>query len=230
MKCHISIIDDNPDVLQVLQQVLGSSEPSWAVSTFDDPVEGTQAAIDCPPDVIILDLKMPVMDGYDVLTALRKNKVPTRVIILSGESSIATVVKMVKAGACDYVTKPAGDELVVVVKRALIMEGTLESNLLPDSGSQARTEAAALLSQHRMLVDLHKLIDVHFDEEELRELCFDIGADFESLPATGKLGKARELVQYCYRHGSITALTATCSQSRPAIREFSDLLKNSSAS
>jgi hypothetical protein len=55
----------------------------------------------------------------------------------------------------------------------------------------------------------------HFSEEELRTLCFDIGVDYESLPAMGKEGKARELVLHLERRGQSPELVALCRQLRP---------------
>jgi hypothetical protein len=58
------------------------------------------------------------------------------------------------------------------------------------------------------------LVD-HFDEEELKTLCADLGVDYESLPATGKAGKARELVALAERTSTIPVLVARCRQLRP---------------
>ena len=49
--------------------------------------------------------------------------------------------------------------------------------------------------------ELRDFIDRYFDDNELRDLCFDLDIDYESLPAVGKSAKARELVAYCLRHG-----------------------------
>jgi hypothetical protein len=54
-----------------------------------------------------------------------------------------------------------------------------------------------------------------FSEEELHTLCFDMGLDYESLPAIGKAGKAREIVAYFERTNSISGLVEQCRRLRP---------------
>ncbi len=67
------------------------------------------------------------------------------------------------------------------------------------------------------LPDLYRQIDDHFDEKDLRDLCFDLGIDYETLPAKGKGGKARELVLYCKRRNRVLALRKRCHALRPTI-------------
>ncbi len=63
--------------------------------------------------------------------------------------------------------------------------------------------------------ELRDFIDRYFDDNELRELCFDLGIDYENLPAVGKSARARELVTFCERHGRLTELDAACRRLRP---------------
>jgi hypothetical protein len=72
----------------------------------------------------------------------------------------------------------------------------------------ARTDTLAELRQ--------QLVD-RFSEEELRAVCFDLGIDYESLPAQGKAGKARELVALCERNDNTDKLVAKCSKMRPNV-------------
>lgn len=67
------------------------------------------------------------------------------------------------------------------------------------------------------LATLRQMLVAHFRDGELRDLCFDIGIDYESLPGEGKSDKARELILACGRSGKLAALLAQCTQLRPAI-------------
>jgi hypothetical protein len=67
------------------------------------------------------------------------------------------------------------------------------------------------------MVELRRKIVEHFNDEELRTLCFDIGADYESLPAQGKEGKARELIAFQQRLGRLADLIAACHAARPNV-------------
>lgn len=65
------------------------------------------------------------------------------------------------------------------------------------------------------LVKLHKLIDKHFNGEDLRTLCFYLSMDYDTLPASGKSAKARELVQKCDREDELDKLLQECQGLRP---------------
>lgn len=71
---------------------------------------------------------------------------------------------------------------------------------------------------HEQLAELRRKVIEYFSEEELRTLCFDIGVDYESLPAQGKEGKARELVALQWRQGQLAGLVAACCTARPNVR------------
>ena len=66
-------------------------------------------------------------------------------------------------------------------------------------------------------VDLRRVLTRLFDEEELETLCFDLNVDYESLPAQGKAGKARELVRLCERIGQMAILEAAIRRERPSL-------------
>jgi hypothetical protein len=64
-------------------------------------------------------------------------------------------------------------------------------------------------------VKLRQILVEHFDEEELKDLCFEMEEDYDSLPVQGKNGKARELVVRCERTGQLTKLVKMCRRLRP---------------
>ena len=67
------------------------------------------------------------------------------------------------------------------------------------------------------LTDLRQKIVDHYNDEELRTLCFDVGANYEDLPAQGKEGKARELIAYLQRLGQLPDLIKMCRKTRPKV-------------
>ncbi len=64
-------------------------------------------------------------------------------------------------------------------------------------------------------VELRDFINSRFNDNELRDLCFELGVDYESLPGEGKAAKARELVAYCQRRTRLAELEAACRRLRP---------------
>jgi DNA-binding response OmpR family regulator len=82
-----------------------------------DGVEGLRAALSEPPDLVVLDLNLPGLDGFSVLNQLRQAKSPARVLILTARGDVEHRVKGLKAGADDYLGKPFSmDEFVARVE------------------------------------------------------------------------------------------------------------------
>jgi DNA-binding response OmpR family regulator len=81
-----------------------------------DGLEGLNAALDTKPDLIVLDLNLPSLDGFSVLARLRKQHIDSRVIILTARGDVESRVKGLTSGADDYLAKPFSmDELVARV-------------------------------------------------------------------------------------------------------------------
>ena len=70
---------------------------------------------------------------------------------------------------------------------------------------------------------LRQILALLFDEEDLRTLCFDLGVDYDNLPARGKAYKARELVKYLGRHNRISELLRIGKELRPDISWIDDM-------
>lgn len=103
---RILIIDDDVEFREMLRILL--SAEGYTPQVAEDAIEGGKALLAEQPDVIICDLKMPYMDGLELLSLLRSdegtNSLP--VILVSGQSDIDTLSKAVKLGASDYLIKP----------------------------------------------------------------------------------------------------------------------------
>ena len=117
----VLIVDDDPTQRRLIQAVL--EREGFAVAQ----AEGGEAALDriatgLIPDVVILDLVMPDMPGFEVLRVMRERGVTAPVIVLTATGGIETVVKVMQAGAQDFFCKPAApDRIIVGVRNALQM-------------------------------------------------------------------------------------------------------------
>jgi two-component system KDP operon response regulator KdpE len=114
---HILVVDDEPQILRALRTIL--TEKHFRVSTATRGEEALTLAAASPPDVVILDLGLPDMDGYEVCAQLRTwTQVP--IIVLSVRDGERDKVKALDKGADDYLTKPFGiEELLARVRVAL---------------------------------------------------------------------------------------------------------------
>lgn len=87
------------------------------VQAVNDGAEGLRAALAHPPDLLVLDLNLPGLDGFSVLAKLKEVRSPSRVIILTARGDVASRVQGLKSGADDYLAKPFSmDELLARVE------------------------------------------------------------------------------------------------------------------
>lgn len=114
---HILVIDDEPQILRALRTIL--AEKQFKVTTASRGEEGLALAAANPPDIVILDLGLPDMDGIEVCSRLRE-WTQTPIIVLSVRDSERDKVAALDKGADDYLTKPFGiEELLARVRVAL---------------------------------------------------------------------------------------------------------------
>ena len=106
---RIAIVDDDPAFSQYLSVLLGSK--GYDAITFKSGAELVQSlGADRPPDVVLLDVLMPGMDGLETLRVVRTSHPSLQVIMLSGTQVPSTIVDAVRLGAIDYVVKPDDPE------------------------------------------------------------------------------------------------------------------------
>ncbi|MEW6517118.1 MAG: sigma-54 dependent transcriptional regulator [candidate division FCPU426 bacterium] len=114
----ILIVDDEPEICWIVKKAL--SEEGYDVSTAFTGEQGLETAGSQRPDLIFLDLKLPGMDGLEVLRQLKDRQRDQPVVILSAFDDLNAAVRAMKFGAYDYLSKPLNlDELRITVKNAL---------------------------------------------------------------------------------------------------------------
>jgi DNA-binding response OmpR family regulator len=117
-QAKVLVVEDSPTILMGLRDALEFE--GYEVLTANNGVDGLQLALNNDPDVVVLDIMMPKMDGYDVLRKLRENRIRGGVILLTAKKEELDKVKGLKLGADDYVTKPFSVvELVARVQAVL---------------------------------------------------------------------------------------------------------------
>ena len=121
---RILVIDDDPAVTSVLRR--GLSYESFAVDTANSGEEGLTIARDRPPDLVILDIMMPGLDGLAVLQRLRAADPRLPVLMLTARDAPADQVQGLEHGADDYVVKPFTFEVLLARVRALLRRAEAE--------------------------------------------------------------------------------------------------------
>jgi two-component system KDP operon response regulator KdpE len=152
---HILVIDDEPQILRALRTIL--TEKHFRVTTASRGEEGLALAAANPPDVIILDLALPDIDGTEVCARLREWTL-TPIIVLSARESERDKVAALDRGADDYLTKPFGIEellarLRVALRHAVRAQGAARSTVVK-SGSLVIDLAAHVVTRAGVEVKL----------------------------------------------------------------------------
>jgi DNA-binding NarL/FixJ family response regulator len=118
MTIRILIADDQPLVCQGLQMYLSLDAELEIVGIAGNGYEAVRLAQELKPDVILMDLRMPQMDGIDATALLRANRIPTAIIALSQSQNPDEIDTVMKAGANIFLLKGVKtEELIMVIKR-----------------------------------------------------------------------------------------------------------------
>jgi len=140
---RILVIEDEIQLARHVSRAL--TRHGHVAAACYDGAEGLRAALTDPPDLIVLDLGLPTLDGLPLLARLREANCPARILILTARGEVEDRVRGLKAGADDYLAKPFSlDELVARVEAL---------------GRRGATPTAA---------DLLKVADLHMDVQHRR--------------------------------------------------------------
>jgi len=159
----VLIIDDDAAVRGVFRRVLEGM--GWLVLEAESGTAGLGLCRERHPGVVLLDLRMPEMDGLDVLTTLVAEHPETPVVVVSGQGTMTDAVEALRRGAWDFVSKPLPDNEILrqAVRRGLERSALLRQNR--DYGESLRS------TNDRLSAALNEL---HSDEQGARQLQFQL--------------------------------------------------------
>jgi len=127
---RILVIDDEPNILRLLKTIL-IDKTGYTVVTTNNPLEVNNLLQEERYDLVVTDLKMPLVDGMDLIDIIKKVDAHLPIIIITAYGTSETAEEAVRKGAFDYITKPFRKEnLLTTIKRALEwkrMQGELEA-------------------------------------------------------------------------------------------------------
>jgi len=159
MRKKILIVDDERSLLESLEMFL--SEKDYEVACAMTAAEGLKKNNSFKPDVIILDIRLPDMDGLEVLKELRLKAKKNNVIIITAFHDMDTTIKAMKFGACEYIPKPIDiEELERAVERAAKLG-------MPEPGANAISldpslvyEKGKIIGKSRAMKEIFKTIGI----------------------------------------------------------------------
>jgi len=108
---YVYVVDDDRDVRRSLSFMLGASDVRS--HPFGSGEDFLDAIPDLQPGCILLDLRMPQMDGFHVMTELAKREIDWPVIVMTGHGEVPVAVRAMKLGAIDFIEKPFSEEALL---------------------------------------------------------------------------------------------------------------------
>jgi len=133
---RILIVDDEPDVLGFMQELL--ERKGYEIETAASGEQALLLLAEAAPALLITDLRMPRMDGLELLSLVREQNPNLPAIVLTAASDVSTAVRAMRAGAADYLTKP-----IDVGSLLLSVERTLEHRDLQTEAENLRRQLSA---------------------------------------------------------------------------------------
>lgn len=123
MSHNIALVDDDRNILTSVSMSLEAE--GYNVKTYNDGEEGLSGIQSSTPDLVVLDIKMPRMDGMEVLTKLREESAVPVIFLTSKDDEVDEVIGL-RMGADDYITKPFSQRLLIERIRALLRRQELQ--------------------------------------------------------------------------------------------------------
>jgi DNA-binding NtrC family response regulator len=176
----ILVADDEVYTLEALVALLEAD--GYALETATNGAVALKKLMDFPFALVLADLKMPELDGLELLTEIKQADLLTEVIIITGKGSIHTAVTAMKNGAYDYLTKPVeADRLRSIVPKALEHHRLLVSYRHLETQLRNLTRYESLIGQSAQMKEVYKTIDAVADSTA-------------NVVITGESGTGKELV------------------------------------
>lgn len=160
MSKKILVVDDEQSIVTLLQYNLEQS--GYTVITALDGEQGLEAAVDIRPDLVVLDLMLPKMDGLEVCKQLRQQKINIPILMLTAKDDEFDKVLGLELGADDYLTKPFSPREVVARIKAILRRSQLQSN--GSDSSQDQEDGLLKLGELKVFPERY---EAFFDEQQL---------------------------------------------------------------
>ncbi|MBX6363970.1 MAG: sigma-54-dependent Fis family transcriptional regulator [Gemmatimonadetes bacterium] len=176
---HVLVVEDHEPTLRVLTQLL--ADKGYRAQPARDGAAALAALEHGNPDVVLLDLHLPDIDGMQILSAARALGTDARFILMTGHGSIDTAVEAMKLGAIDYLTKPLHTEELLLVLERTVREKELRQEVARLRGERGQGVRARIIGRAPAL-------------ERMLELVARVAPMRATVLIVGETGTGKELV------------------------------------
>lgn len=185
---RILIVEDETEQRELLSRILHYD--GYTVIEVDTGMRAVKLAEKEPFDLVLSDLKLPGMDGIEVIERISKSNPQVAGIIVTGFGNIDSAIKAIRLGICDYIKKPYEvDELRHAVKRALELKVLKNENLMMKTQLKRKYSFDNIVGKHPKMMEVFRLIE-------------KVSATDSTVLITGESGTGKELVARAIHYNS----------------------------
>ncbi len=188
MKPRILIVDDEPDTLVLMDELFTGK--GYLTDMAENGIDALQKIKVNEPDIVLSDIKMPEMDGMQLLEVLRKEYPNLPVIMVSAHGTIETAVEAMKMGAKDYILKPLRlDEILSKVERITQLSSLIKENEYLLNKLQQKYDFTNMIGKTDIIKDLFRLVK-------------DVAGTNTTVLIRGESGVGKELIANAIHYNS----------------------------
>jgi len=189
MKPRILIVDDEQDSLVLMDELFAGK--GYISDTAENGIDALKKIKINEPDIVLSDIKMPVMDGMQLLEVLRKEYPNLPVIMVSAHGTIETAVEAMKMGAKDYILKPLRlDEILSKVERITQLSSLIKENEYLLNKLQQKYDFTNMIGKTDKIKDLFRLVK-------------DVAGTNTTVLIRGESGVGKELIANAIHYNSL---------------------------
>jgi two-component system, NtrC family, response regulator AtoC len=184
----VLVVDDDPTTHRLLREVL--TPEGYQVETAGDGREALHKAEAILFDVVLLDIRIPELNGIEVLRELRHLSPEAVVIMMTAFGSIETAIETIQEGAYDYISKPLKlDDVKLTVRRALDHKRLLRENLQLRRALQTQLQMDTIIGRSPAMLEVYKIVA-------------RVASSASTVLIEGESGTGKELIARAIHHNS----------------------------
>lgn len=160
MSISVLVVDDHPVILQGLQGMIASLPGIEVIGEADSGLAAVEAAHSLQPDVMLMDVRLPEVNGLEAMRRIREKNRELKVVFITASESDLYLVEALRWGANGYITKDSSKELIGNAIRVAVQGGCVLSESLVQKAFGAIARAAVNLGKPEVEGDLPPIIDL----------------------------------------------------------------------